>query len=269
MNPLRYRDPRGETTYTDYEGNVAHVVDDGSKAIKRAKEGLTLKELKAFTSREIEEKSRNESWQKMGESIQVNSFLKPEADGGYGEAQGRIFWGERERRIYNVRNDENLIPNMDKYLWDKIDNLNWYDKNEWLLDATYELRSGGENDIKMLDGTGRHSDGYIFDGKYVTNREAGNIFAGMIAAKFGIPYDVFQKIAGGLHVYSNDLKEERLKEPECAGEIPYQKHSSEYGYDLYISKHGFTLDWVIDAKWEQDIAVVAAIELIKAYYSKD
>jgi filamentous hemagglutinin len=59
---------------------------------------------------------------------------------------------------------------------------------------------GGEMDIKSqlpgYEGFSYH--GFLYNGKYVSLREAGNLLAGMNAAQFKMEYSDFQKGAGAL-----------------------------------------------------------------------
>lgn len=67
--------------------------------------------------------------------------------------------------------------------------------------SAWNLRSGGIWDIKNTypghEKNSYHS--FLYDGKYVTTREAGNIFAGIVASVNDVDYDYFQKMAGSLH----------------------------------------------------------------------
>jgi RHS repeat-associated protein len=105
---------------------------------------------------------------------------------------------------------------------------------------------GGAYDVKA--NFEKSYDGYLFNGKYITTREAGNILAGMNAAAKGISFDQFQQAAGALQgqvwllgvirVASNIALGTTYGSAPNYGENDYQRRSSQYGYNLIPRPQG-------------------------------
>jgi RHS repeat-associated protein len=91
---------------------------------------------------------------------------------------------------------------------DKTDVLYRSAKTKWEPNVitAFKSRSGGKYDIKKTWGYGS-GDGFIFEDKYATMRDFGNILAGLnakIGGPFGnISFDKFQRMAGALHARGN------------------------------------------------------------------
>lgn len=89
----------------------------------------------------------------------------------------------------------------------------------------------------LFIGGGIHStDGLLFDGKYATMRNLGNILAGLNARVIGIEFVQFQRMAGALHqnkkmvgIISAYYGSEYGTAPYY-GEIERQYWASELGY---------------------------------------
>ncbi|WP_172800104.1 VENN motif pre-toxin domain-containing protein, partial [Faucicola atlantae] len=136
----------------------------------------------------------------------------------------------------------NLNQSIDKYLY----NLNSKANGESSLIVAYKslpykkyVYSMGDYDIKRAYKNGEIAsyEGYLFNGSYVTLREAGNILAGMNAASLGIPFEEFQKNSGALQDGIGSLIWYKItNKPDGSapqyGENNYQYLRSKYGYDL-------------------------------------
>ncbi|MFA5184742.1 MAG: toxin TcdB middle/N-terminal domain-containing protein [Patescibacteria group bacterium] len=71
--------------------------------------------------------------------------------------------------------------------------------NESKVTTALKSTSGGEYDIKKTWGYENAGDGVMFEGKYGTLEDMGNILAGINARVSGENYSDFQRTAGGLH----------------------------------------------------------------------
>lgn len=78
----------------------------------------------------------------------------------------------------------------------------------------------------------------MFQGKYITLRDAGNILAGMNAAVLGQAFSDFQKVSGALQqdgktgVILHTITGNTYGTAPMYGELPYQYYKSKYGYEL-------------------------------------
>ena len=103
-----------------------------------------------------------------------DSFTSPES----GKSFGIIHLGE---------NIEPCIYQLNDKAWGQSD-----------ITIGWKSRSGGEYDIKNNYPNAGSYHGFLFQGKYITLRDAGNILAGMNAAVNGKSFDDFQKASGAL-----------------------------------------------------------------------
>ena len=101
---------------------------------------------------------------------------------------------------------------------------------------------GGEYDIKSNYPDAGSYHGFLFQGRYITLRDAGNILAGMNAAVNGKSFDDFQKASGALQqggrlaVTLHGLTGKTYGPPPMYGELPYQYYKSRYGYNLGLHR---------------------------------
>jgi filamentous hemagglutinin len=165
-NPIKYTDPDGNTTEIDeLTGAVKNVLDDDSTVViayPYSKNGERLEGPGNY----------------IGDTMFWDSFISPDT----GNPVGIIY------------------PNQS--IDDKMAELFVTASRLGKTKTWMESVPGGEMDIKsQLPGhEGFSYHGFLYDGKYVSLREAGNLLAGMNAAQFGMEYSDFQKGAGALHV---------------------------------------------------------------------
>jgi filamentous hemagglutinin len=199
-NPVKFIDPTGNSTWIDDEGNVQNVIEDGDLGIYR-----TLPE------------GVEGPPEKVGETHFWDAFISPDTH----RPVGRVYLGQ----------------SIDKYIADKA--------NEALgmtTDETFQnMLPRHKLDIKAIfpGHEGKSYHGFLFQGKYVSLREAGNILAGVNAASHGMSFEDFQKGAGALHegglmgiALHRSLGITFGQAPNW-GEIDYQRTRSEFGYNLY------------------------------------
>ena len=150
----------------------------------------------------------------IGQVMWQDSFTSPET----GKPFGIIHFGE----------------NIEPYVY-QLNDKAW---GEWDITVARKSLPGGEYDIKSnYPGAGSYH-GFLFQGKYITLRDAGNILAGMNAAVNGKSFDDFQKASGALQqggrlaVTLHGLTGKTYGPPPMYGELPYQYYKSRYGYNL-------------------------------------
>jgi filamentous hemagglutinin len=201
-NPVKYTDPDGKTTEIDeLTGTVRNVVDDGNTAVLAypySNDGERLAGPAIY----------------IGDTMFWDSFISPDT----GNPAGVIY----PNQSIEIKMAE---------LYTTARNLGEF--RTWL-----ESIPNGKMDIKsQLPGHERRSyHGFLYQGKYITLREAGNILAGMNAAQFGMEYSDFQKGAGALQaggltgIIRYKLFGKTYGETPYWGENYYQYRSSIYGY---------------------------------------
>ena len=166
---------------------------------------------------------------KIGESMFEDAFISPDK----GVPVGRVYIGE----------------SIDEYIYrlnDKAWSAGFYAEELY----AYNSLPGNIYDIKSSypNHEGKSYHGFLFDGKYITLREGGNILAGMNAATLGIPYEEFQKASGALHT-GGKLGLIRHKTTGYTygtypryEKIDYQYLRSRYGYSLGLKRIECNLD---------------------------
>ncbi|MFL1732742.1 hypothetical protein ACJHVH_07010, partial [Moraxella oculi] len=164
---------------------------------------------------------------KIGESMFEDAFISPDT----GKAVGKVYIGESiDGYIYDLNTEANNDTKI-ALVWKSLP----YQKYVYGM---------GNYDIKKAYGNGENKTyhGYLFQGKYITLREGGNILAGMNAAILGVPFEEFQKASGALHA-GGKLGLIRHKTTGYVygaypryGEIDYQYLRSKYGYQLGIKR---------------------------------
>ena len=182
-NPIKYVDPTGclASTHTDSLGNVVEVYNDGDLGVYKHNTDFegTKQEL-------VENYSSNNTaagGEKMGETYEWDSFVKPDTK----EAYGQIDFGSFEA--------SRMVFNRFRYLSTL--------KMKPLEFAVYALNAnnGEYFDIK-------HGDPYkgsqFGKGKYVSRRDAGNILAGMVARRGGLSAEVTYTAFGALQLAENN-----------------------------------------------------------------
>ncbi|TWI71841.1 RHS repeat domain-containing protein, partial [Treponema putidum] len=216
-NPIKYVDPDGRSTWIDQDGLVRNVINDGDLNIYQWSGNGVYENIEGPLSKESVIDNEN-PWKVVGETLFWDAFISPDTN----KPVGKLILGE----------------SIDAYIDDLHAKAESYGK-----DKTFRLSlPNKEFDIKTQypghEGFSYH--GFLFHGKYVTLREAGNILAGMNAALFGMEFDDFQKGAGALHakglwgvgmykvfgsVYGPAPK---------YGENDYQYTRSLYGYNIIL-----------------------------------
>ncbi|WP_227546581.1 VENN motif pre-toxin domain-containing protein [Moraxella catarrhalis] len=160
---------------------------------------------------------------KIGETMFEDAFISPDT----GNPVGRVYIGE----------------SIDEYIYrlnDKAWSAGFYAEELYAYNSLpgniYDIKSSYPNHER------KSYHGFLFDGKYITLREGGNILAGMNAATLGIPYEEFQKASGALHA-GGKLGLIRHKTTGYTygtypryGEIDYQYLRSRYGYSLGLKR---------------------------------
>ena len=160
---------------------------------------------------------------KIGETMFEGAFISPDT----GNPVGRVYIGE----------------SIDEYIYrlnDKAWSAGFYAEELYAYNSLpgniYDIKSSYPNHER------KSYHGFLFDGKYITLREGGNILAGMNAATLGIPYEEFQKASGALHA-GGKLGLIRHKTTGYTygtypryGEIDYQYLRSRYGYSLGLKR---------------------------------
>ena len=160
----------------------------------------------------------NSSKKVVGQIMWQDSFTSPES----GKSFGIIHLGE---------NIESYIYQLNDKAWGQSD-----------ITVGWKSRSGGEYDIKNNYPNAGSYHGFLFQGKYITLRDAGNILAGMNAAVNGKSFDDFQKASGALQqggipaVINNRTTGKTYGPPPMYGELSYQYHKSKYGYNLGLDR---------------------------------
>ena len=194
-------------------GVVAQNIDDGDMNIYQYDFECKTQE----ECRNANLKLYQDSKKEVGQVMWQDSFTSPDT----GLAGGKVYLGES--------------------IEDYIYTLNY---KAWANDSAYSYakksKPGGEYDLKS--NYPGHADksfhGFLFQGKYISLRDAGNILAGMNAAVLDIPFKDFQKTSGGLHRAGmfgagvSYLTGIPFGSSPTYGELPYQYHKSEYGYRL-------------------------------------
>jgi hypothetical protein len=201
VNPVRYLDPDGLSTWTDSEGNVQKVVtDDKDTSIYRYK-GDTKTGPYNYGNKEM--------WGKSGESKYMDSFVSPDT--------GSI---SHSKVNFGVSKDKEMYA------------LNEEASKMGAVGTAMESLPKGKFDVKSKLDWGSYQ-GYLFEGKYFTGRELGNILAGMNAASLKADFSTFQGLAGLLNFDSNHPLDSIMRmDTPMNGEIGYQYFRSKYGYDL-------------------------------------
>ncbi|MDK4706649.1 hemagglutinin repeat-containing protein [Kingella negevensis] len=150
----------------------------------------------------------------VGQVMWQDSFTSPES----GKSFGIIHFGE----------------NIEPYIY-QLNDKAW---GQWDTTVARKSLPGGEYDIKSnYPGAGSYH-GFLFQGKYISLRDAGNILAGMNAAVNGKTFDEFQQASGALQqggktgVLLNVFTGKTYGSAPMYGELPYQYYKSKYGYDL-------------------------------------
>ena len=198
-------------------GVVAQNIDDGDMNIYQYNFNCKTQE----ECRNMDLKSYDSSKKIVGQVMWQDSFVSPDTR----KAGGKIYLGQ----------------DIEPYIYQ----LNY---QVWLNDTpkTFAQKSfpRGEYDVKSNypghEGYSFH--GFLFNGKYISLRDAGNILAGMNAAVLDIPFKDFQKASGALHAGGKYLGKPfagisyftgiPFGRSPMYGELPYQYEKSKYGYIL-------------------------------------
>ena len=198
-NPIRYTDPDGLSTWTDKEGNVQRVItDDYDWSIYRYK-GDTKTGPYNYGNKDM--------WKKVGETKYIDAFVSP--DTGSVSYSKVNFGVSKDQEMYDLNVKASKMSPVEVAI--KSFPQQYFDvKQKWMA---YH--------------------GYLFEGKYLTGRELGNVLAGMNAAALGIDFGTFQRLAGLLNFdFRDPIKSIMQMHAPMWGEIGYQYFRSKYGYDL-------------------------------------
>ena len=193
------------------ENNSLHINQSG-KVIRNVDDG----DLNIYQYSCMNIDSCKSSKVKVGQLMFKDSFISPET----GKDVGVIYLGE------------SIEPHVYK--------LNRQAHGESSMVVARKSVPGGEYDIKSnYPGHENKSyHGFLFKGKYISLRDAGNILAGMNAAVLGESFEDFQKASGALQqaglwgVGLNTIFSTTYGDPPMYGEKPYQYYKSLYGYQL-------------------------------------
>ena len=193
------------------ENNSLHINQSG-KVIRNVDDG----DLNIYQYSCMNIDSCKSSKVKVGQLMFKDSFISPET----GKDVGVIYLGE------------SIEPHVYK--------LNRQAHGESSMVVARKSAPGGEYDIKSnYPGHENKSyHGFLFKGKYISLRDAGNILAGMNAAVLGESFEDFQKASGALQqaglwgVGLNTIFSTTYGDPPMYGEKPYQYYKSLYGYQL-------------------------------------
>ncbi len=182
-NPIKYVDPTGclASTHTDSLGNVVEVYNDGDLGVY--KHNTDFEGTKQELAENYSSNNTAAGGEKMGETYEWDSFVKPDTK----EAYGQIDFGSFEA--------SRMVFTRFRYLSTL--------KMKPLELAVYALNAnnGEYFDIK-------HGDPYkgsqFGKGKYVSRRDAGNILAGMVARRGGLSAEVTYTAFGALQLAENN-----------------------------------------------------------------
>jgi RHS repeat-associated protein len=188
-NPVNITDPNGmfESTHTDKDGNVVAVYDDGDLGVYKHKGNE--KQALAEVEKNHSENNTSAGGEKMGETIQIYSF----ADFGKVEkgTKGNIV-------AAGARIDFNST-----WSGDKIESS----LSEISSFSDYARNALGKYNIKFAkDNPGNEYFGSrLADGTIVSARDAGNMLAGIVSAKYGLPKNFAYNGFGALNIAHNNL----------------------------------------------------------------
>ncbi|EIJ70893.1 VENN motif pre-toxin domain-containing protein [Pasteurella bettyae] len=193
-------------------GVVAKNIDDGDMSIYQYNfycvdnTECNKKDLEPYRS----------SRENVGEIMFADSFISPETK----KDVGVIYLGQ----------------SIDDYIY-QLDTKAW---NEFPFTVAWKSTPNGEYDIKSnyLGHEGKSYHGFLFQSKYISLRDAGNILAGMNAAVLGKSFDEFQKMSGALQqagtigILKHMVTGKIYGDEPMYGELKYQYYKSKYGYEL-------------------------------------
>ena len=199
-------------------GVVAQNIDDGDMKIYQY--NFTCDPKNQAECRKTNLDLYQSSKKEVGQVMWQDSFTSPDEN----VAVGMVFLGQSiEPYVYQLNDKAE-----NEYYWNVARKS--FPKNEYDIKNVYPGHKG------------KSYHGFLFQGKYITLRDAGNILAGMNAASSGVSFDDFQRISGALHTNGRTgainayFKGTAYSKPPMYGELPYQYHKSRYGYDLGIQK---------------------------------
>jgi hypothetical protein len=163
---------------------------------------------------------------KVGETIFPDSFLgEPNKETGERRPVGKVY--------------------IDQDITDYVKGLASEAASVDTVSAYGRSRNGGPYDIKMTypGHESKSYHGFLFEGKYISLRDAGNILAGINAASHGESFDSYMRGAGGyqklglLGAGAGYLLGAKFGPPPYYGEEPWTGASIKYGYGLQTGLH--------------------------------
>ncbi len=163
QNPIKFIDPDGNSTFINADGDVVSVSNDNDLGVYQSN----------LSGNQHGPVSKNN---KIGETYFWDSFTD-----GKGNAKGHI----------NVKKD---ITTDIHSLAKKAEGMS-------LPGLALESKDNGSLDIKRsfpnINSQDKAQEGFLFDGKYITLRDGGNILYGINTQKKGLSLDSAMKSAGG------------------------------------------------------------------------
>ena len=225
-NPINLVDPTGclASTHTDSLGTVVAVYNDGDLGVYRHnsdEEGT-----KRILEKEYSSSNTSGGGEKMGETLEWNSFVTYEKEGK--KVVAKILFGEYSARDM-INKNLNLIQSFTMKN-NEIFKLVFY---------AFNARNGKPFDIK-------HKNPYIgsqiSEGKYVSMRDAGNYLAGRVANLNGLPAEITYTLFGAYNLGKNNIMEmpryillaNKLGSVNSYGELPISHIFQKRGYELNI-----------------------------------
>jgi RHS repeat-associated protein len=241
QNPVNAVDPDGRSTHIDVDGNIIAVFDDKDLSVYQHQNNADgEKPTEYMLSKRQNKWGTSSGGKKIGETENWNEFVNPET----GKAMTKT----------TIQVDKSFDPIIER-MHEKAKDMN-------LVEIAQNSKGGKLFDIK----NDYENIGALLNGKYATSRSAGNFLAGYNAEsgtflKMGITFEIFQKLAGALHIeesYGAKLskrqmldiivlgnyisadpnKNDKFKAPNW-GEVTYQYRMSKAGWE-YGEKKGAT-----------------------------
>jgi len=202
QNPVRLKDPDGNSTLIDDNGVVLNVKNDKDLSVYQYLP-------KGFAGPPA----------KVGETRYWDSFRSPDTN----KSVGRIY----------------LKQAIDKDFYQLAAEAKGMSALMLSIKSFPEGRFDIKSNYPGHEGKSYH--GFLFKGKYMTLREVGNILAGYNAASNGQAFEDFQKAAGALQAggipgfLQHKLTGKVYGTAPNWGEIDYQRKRSQFGYTLFFS----------------------------------
>ena len=219
-NPLKFIDPNGQyaSTYTDEDGNVTKITNDGKTDIYRQSDNGNVSH-------------NNQNYTNVGQSVDVLSFADQNnpynADGTINiGADAKINFGSNAAGDAISNSLAGISPNVGGF-----------------VNYAFNAGNGETYDIKTQLGV--YSGSKISLGLYASGRDAGNILAGAAAYRTGLDFSTAMTGFGSLQMANNRkalglvLFMFYMSKPLGSasvpnyGEAPVSHRMQVYGYHIY------------------------------------